>query len=81
MRRGCLALDRKSRILRGRLNIALIILHADPVRGGAERYTVDLATALGNAGHRVTLAHSSRIDEDVEVNEPGRPFRRIKLAA
>jgi UDP-glucose:(heptosyl)LPS alpha-1,3-glucosyltransferase len=63
------------------LNIALIILHADPVRGGAERYTVDLATALGAAGHRVTLAHSSRIDEDVEVNEPGRPFRRIKLGA
>jgi UDP-glucose:(heptosyl)LPS alpha-1,3-glucosyltransferase len=63
------------------LKIALIILHADPVRGGAERYTVDLATALGNAGNRVTLAHSSRIDEDVEVNEPDRPFRRTKLAA
>jgi len=28
------------------LKIALVILHADPSRGGAERYTVDLAAGL-----------------------------------
>ena len=28
------------------MKIALVILHADPARGGAERYTIDLAAAL-----------------------------------
>ena len=37
------------------LKIALVILHADPARGGAERYTVDLAWALADAGYDVTL--------------------------
>jgi UDP-glucose:(heptosyl)LPS alpha-1,3-glucosyltransferase len=37
------------------LNIALIILHADPARGGAERYTADLAAALTRRGHQVAL--------------------------
>jgi UDP-glucose:(heptosyl)LPS alpha-1,3-glucosyltransferase len=37
------------------LNIALIILHADPARGGAERYTADLAAALAKRGHEVSL--------------------------
>jgi UDP-glucose:(heptosyl)LPS alpha-1,3-glucosyltransferase len=37
------------------LNIALIILHADPARGGAERYTHDLAAALAQDGHNVSL--------------------------
>jgi UDP-glucose:(heptosyl)LPS alpha-1,3-glucosyltransferase len=41
------------------LEIALIILHADPARGGAERYTVDLAHALAGRGHRVSLIASS----------------------
>jgi UDP-glucose:(heptosyl)LPS alpha-1,3-glucosyltransferase len=37
------------------VKIALVILHADPRRGGAERYTVDLAAALSAAGHNVDL--------------------------
>jgi UDP-glucose:(heptosyl)LPS alpha-1,3-glucosyltransferase len=37
------------------LTIALVILHADPARGGAERYTVDLAAALAARGHQVSL--------------------------
>jgi len=37
------------------LNIALVILHADPARGGAERYTHDLAAALAREGHKVSL--------------------------
>lgn len=32
-----------------------MILHADPARGGAERYTVDLARDLRERGHCVTL--------------------------
>jgi UDP-glucose:(heptosyl)LPS alpha-1,3-glucosyltransferase len=40
------------------LNIALVILHADPARGGAERYTADLAGALLTRGHRVSVLAS-----------------------
>jgi UDP-glucose:(heptosyl)LPS alpha-1,3-glucosyltransferase len=41
------------------LNIALVILHADPAKGGAERYTFDLAAALAGRGHAVTLIAST----------------------
>ncbi|MGB7158751.1 MAG: glycosyltransferase family 4 protein [Tepidisphaeraceae bacterium] len=41
------------------MRIALVILHADPARGGAERYTVDLAAALARRGHDVSLVASS----------------------
>jgi UDP-glucose:(heptosyl)LPS alpha-1,3-glucosyltransferase len=41
------------------MRIALVILHADPARGGAERYTVDLAAALARRGHEVSLLASS----------------------
>src|SRR5258708_35876945 len=41
------------------LRIALVILHADPARGGAERYTVDLAAALRGRGHEVALVAST----------------------
>ncbi len=37
------------------MKIALVILHADPKRGGAERYTADLASALVHRGHHVTV--------------------------
>lgn len=37
------------------MKIALVILHADPARGGAERYTIDLARALDARGHDVAL--------------------------
>ena len=37
------------------MKIALVILHADPARGGAERYTFDLAQALAKRGHEVAL--------------------------
>ncbi len=48
------------------MNIALVILHADPARGGAERYTVDLAHALAERGHGVSLLAASF----AEVREP-----------
>jgi UDP-glucose:(heptosyl)LPS alpha-1,3-glucosyltransferase len=41
------------------VKIALIILHADAARGGAERYTMDLAGSLGARGHSVSLLASS----------------------
>lgn len=46
------------------LRIALVILHADPTRGGAERYTHDLALALRGRGHHVTLIASSFAPND-----------------
>ncbi|HYE20423.1 MAG TPA: glycosyltransferase family 4 protein [Tepidisphaeraceae bacterium] len=33
----------------------MIILHADAARGGAERYTIDLAQGLARRGHEVTI--------------------------
>lgn len=41
------------------MKIALVILHADPTRGGAERYTVDLSAALVARGHEVSLIATS----------------------
>lgn len=41
------------------MKVALVILHADPSRGGAERYTMDLAAALAKRGHSVALLASS----------------------
>ncbi len=41
------------------MKILLVILHANAARGGAERYTLDLAAALVARGHRVTLAAGS----------------------
>ena len=41
------------------MKIALVILHADPSRGGAERYTADLARALLGRGHDVATLASS----------------------
>jgi UDP-glucose:(heptosyl)LPS alpha-1,3-glucosyltransferase len=37
------------------VKIALIVEHADASRGGAERYTVQLAGGLAQRGHQVTL--------------------------
>jgi UDP-glucose:(heptosyl)LPS alpha-1,3-glucosyltransferase len=41
------------------LDVGLVILHADATRGGAERYTLDLARALTARGHAVTLLAAS----------------------
>jgi len=37
------------------MNIGLVIFRGDPQRGGAERYTADIAAALAERGHRVDL--------------------------
>jgi UDP-glucose:(heptosyl)LPS alpha-1,3-glucosyltransferase len=41
------------------MKIALVILHADATRGGAERYTLDLADALVKRGHEVAILAST----------------------
>jgi UDP-glucose:(heptosyl)LPS alpha-1,3-glucosyltransferase len=51
------------------LNLSLAILHADPARGGAERYTVDLAHALAQRGHRVSLVASSFVGVSDSVTQ------------
>lgn len=50
------------------MNVALVILHADPARGGAERYTVDLAAALAERGHRVSMLSTSFAGLDERVH-------------
>jgi UDP-glucose:(heptosyl)LPS alpha-1,3-glucosyltransferase len=41
------------------LKVGLVILHADPAKGGAERYTFDLAAGLARREHEVTLIAST----------------------
>ena len=42
------------------MRIALVILHADVARGGAERYTFDLGQALWARGHEVDVLSTTR---------------------
>ncbi|MEO6436468.1 MAG: glycosyltransferase, partial [Tepidisphaeraceae bacterium] len=64
------------------MKIALVILHADPARGGAERYTVDLAAALARRGHDVALVHAAWIAPRAIVRHVvGKPYRQILLKA
>lgn len=51
------------------MNIALIILHADSAKGGAETYTLDLARALVDQGHTISLLAASFADNlDARLN-------------
>lgn len=52
--------------------MALIIFHADPARGGAERYTLELAASLRDAGNEVSILAATF------KGEP--PVRGVKLA-
>lgn len=61
------------------MKVALVILHADPARGGAERYTVDLASALATRGIDVSLlatSFGSIPDGAKKVEISGRAFTR-----
>ena len=51
------------------MKIALVILHADPARGGAERYTHDLAAALEKQGHAVSLLACAFADVPPNVEQ------------
>ncbi|MDP9174310.1 MAG: glycosyltransferase family 4 protein [Planctomycetota bacterium] len=55
------------------MKIGLVIFRADPTRGGAERYTADLAVALAARGHSVAL-----ISSEFGLSIPGISF--IELA-
>jgi UDP-glucose:(heptosyl)LPS alpha-1,3-glucosyltransferase len=64
------------------VKIALIILHAEPAKGGAETYTVDLARALGDRGHGVSVlaaTFADAVDERV-VRVPLSHFGPTRLA-
>lgn len=58
------------------MKIALVILHADPAKGGAEGYTVNLAASLKRRGHNVfllatTFAESAGVVGNVELGRAG----------
>jgi len=55
------------------VKIGLIIQHADASRGGAERYTIDLARGLAHRGHDVHLISSSFVDIPWEVRQDKLP--------
>jgi UDP-glucose:(heptosyl)LPS alpha-1,3-glucosyltransferase len=57
------------------MKIALVILHADPARGGAERYSTDLAAALARRGHQVALISS----ESLKIRGATRAGRYLKF--
>ncbi|MDB5296675.1 MAG: glycosyl transferase, group 1, partial [Phycisphaerales bacterium] len=57
------------------MNVALVILHADPAKGGAETYTVDLARALADRGHAVSVLAASFADAvDPRVGRVSLPY-------
>src|SRR4051794_9043166 len=45
------------------MRIGLVIQHAVPARGGAERYTIDVARSLSHRGHDVSILASSFGDD------------------
>lgn len=57
------------------MKIALITYHADPARGGAESYTVDLARTLTMRGHDVTLIHATAFTGE---KVPGVCYAQVK---
>ncbi|WP_428937984.1 glycosyltransferase family 4 protein [Fontivita pretiosa] len=63
------------------MNIALVILHADPMRGGAERYTIDLAAALARREHHVSLVATHFADPPAGVKLVELPARGFTRAA
>lgn len=44
------------------MKIALVTYHADPARGGAESYTIELAEALMRRGNDVAILHYTSLD-------------------
>lgn len=58
------------------MKVALVILHADPAKGGAEGYTVNLAGSLKARGYDVALlatsfAESARVVQNVPLDNTG----------
>ena len=56
------------------MHIALVTKRTDPARGGAERYTIDLASALAREGHDVALLAA-------EVTHVPAAVRAVRLRA
>lgn len=51
------------------MKVGLVIYHADARRGGAERYTIDLARSLAHRGHDVTILAASYHECPWEVKQ------------
>jgi UDP-glucose:(heptosyl)LPS alpha-1,3-glucosyltransferase len=68
---GPLSLGRMERVISLALKIALVILHADPARGGAERYTADLAAGLRGRGHEVAVVSADGRGQGLGVGGQG----------
>ncbi|MHC5021112.1 MAG: glycosyltransferase family 4 protein [Planctomycetota bacterium] len=49
------------------LDIALVVEHYLPKRGGGERYVVDLATGLADRGHTVTVYAAEHDNDDPRI--------------
>lgn len=49
------------------LDVALVVEHYLPKRGGGERYVVDLATGLADRGHRVTVYAAEHDNDDARI--------------
>jgi UDP-glucose:(heptosyl)LPS alpha-1,3-glucosyltransferase len=62
------------------MKIGLVILHGDPSRGGAERYTVDLAAALGRRGLDARIIATSFSDEVLTASRVEIPANAITRA-
>jgi UDP-glucose:(heptosyl)LPS alpha-1,3-glucosyltransferase len=57
------------------MRIGLVIQHAVPARGGAERYTIDIARSLSHRGHDVSIL-ASTFGDDVPWE-----IKQVKLEA
>ena len=63
------------------MKIGLVTMRTDPTRGGAERYTIDLAHALVRERHDVTMLASSFVDIPAGVRRvplPARGLTRVR---
>lgn len=49
------------------MRIALVTFNADPMRGGAERYTIELGVALRKLNHNVTILHHVALNSDTRT--------------
>ena len=60
------------------LDIALVVEHFVPSRGGGERYVADLAVGLADRGHRVTVyaAEHEPVDDRLTRRTVPAPRRR-----
>ncbi|MCI0341423.1 MAG: glycosyltransferase family 4 protein [Planctomycetales bacterium] len=62
------------------LDVALVIEHFSPSRGGGERWVADLARGLCDRGHRVTVYAAESDPSDPRVSDPRLSVRLLPSA-